>query len=139
MQEGTDSGGGEWTFPEDVRWKRVRAMLEKEASLEKEAFHMARGGEGFGLVKDEGFLQRVRAAIVEELNLGEGALEKAEGQPFLLKLLAGVLREAGDPDYQFLEEAEVGLPVGVIHPLPRTPAVFERQTKWSLEGEDWED
>ena len=100
---------------------------------------MAKGGDSFGFVRSEEALDRMRLAIVKELGLGEDALQKADGQPFFLRLLAGVLREAGDPDWRFLEEAEVGLPVGVLHPLPRTPEVFERQTKWALEGEDWED
>jgi hypothetical protein len=34
-----------------------------------------------------------------------------------------------------LKEAEEGLPVGVLNPLPRTPAIYEQQTKWSLEDD----
>eukprot|EP00438_Fugacium_kawagutii_P035385 Skav201844 [mRNA] locus=scaffold484:280511:282334:- [translate_table: standard] len=45
------------------------------------------------------------------------------------------LRSAGDPDYGFLERAQVGLPLGVSEDLPRTPAIFEKQTKWSLEDD----
>ena len=57
----------------------------------------------------------------------------AEGQPFRLRLMAAVLKAARDPDFEFLVEAEQGLPVGVDVPLPRTPAAFERQTKWRLD------
>ena len=32
----------------------------------------------------------------------------------------------------FLKEAESGLPLGVKHPLPRTPLAFERQVDWAL-------
>eukprot|EP00438_Fugacium_kawagutii_P027692 Skav213622 [mRNA] locus=scaffold2986:518811:520007:+ [translate_table: standard] len=50
-----------------------------------------------------------------------------------------LLEAAGDPDWKFLEEAKVGLPLGVLKPLPRTANVFERQTKWNLEMEEQED
>ena len=35
-----------------------------------------------------------------------------------------MLQAAGDPDRDFLQEAEDGLPVGIRCPLPRTPHVF---------------
>ena len=59
----------------------------------------------------------------------------AEGQPFPLKLIHEVLRLANDADYEFLLQAEIGLPVGVLNKLPRTPAVFEEQTSWRLEDD----
>ena len=53
-----------------------------------------------------------------------------------MRLMGRVLREAGDPDHEFLLRAEEGLPVGVREALPRTPSIYERQTKWSLEEGD---
>lgn len=57
----------------------------------------------------------------------------AEGQPFRLGLLRRVLDEAQDCDAEFLGQAEEGLPLGITNALPRTPDVFERQVKWSLD------
>ena len=41
-----------------------------------------------------------------------------------------MLAAAGDPDREFLRQAEDGLPVGILDPLPRTPHVFQKQLKW---------
>ena len=43
-----------------------------------------------------------------------------------------MLEAAGDLDRDFLRQAEEGLPVGILDPLPRTPHVFEEQLKWPL-------
>ena len=48
------------------------------------------------------------------------------------------MEAAGDPDREFLREAEIGLPVGILDPLPRTPHVFEEQLKWPLDSSRWE-
>ena len=81
---------------------------------------MARGDEGCRLVKDEG----LEAAIVEELvkfcQGGEGLKDVAQGQPFRLSLMEALLKEAGDGDYEFLDEAKAGLPLGVKSQLPMT-------------------
>ena len=53
--------------------------------------------------------------------------EIPEGQRLLLRLLRRILEAAGDTDREFLREAEIGLPVGILDPLPRTPHVFEEQ------------
>ena len=45
-----------------------------------------------------------------------------------------MLEAAGDPGRDFLRQAEEGLPVGILDPLPRTPHVFEEQLKWPLEN-----
>ena len=50
--------------------------------------------------------------------------EVTEGQPLRLKLLRKLLEAAGDPDREFLNNAEKGLPVRIRYPLPRTPRVF---------------
>ena len=60
------------------------------------------------------------------------------GQPLHLRLLRAMLEAAGDPDRDFLRQAEEGLPVGILDPLPRTPHVFEEQLKWPLENAPWE-
>eukprot|EP00435_Cladocopium_sp_Y103_P046958 s1612_g13.t1 len=45
-----------------------------------------------------------------------------------------LLDRAGDPDQKFLLQGEKGYPVGVIHPLPQTPHMYEEQTSWKFEG-----
>ena len=49
-----------------------------------------------------------------------------------LELLRWVLREIGDPDAEILGTYLEGVPLGIDQPLPRTPAVFPRKTKWKL-------
>ena len=111
-------------------------VLGSVAAVEKEAFKMARGGDGFHLVRDAHFLRRIRGVLSEKLGIADQG-EPEPGQPFFLDLLKGVLEKAGDPDWRFLEQAKSGLPLGVLQELPRTPDIFEEQVKWSLEGEDW--
>ncbi|CAE7939626.1 unnamed protein product, partial [Symbiodinium necroappetens] len=53
-------------------------------------------------------------------------------------LLRAMLEAAGDPDRDFLRQAEDGLPVGILDPLPRTPHVFAEQVKWPLDNSFWE-
>lgn len=136
---------GRWN-PEDRilpggKWIQLRRKLEEVVvkraggynSLEKECFAMATGEKGCRLVKDESMLEELRNVMAEMIGGDREVLEIAEGQPFRLRLMSSLLRDAGDPDWEFLLRAEDGLPVGVTEPLPRTPAVFEEQVKWNLE------
>ena len=50
-----------------------------------------------------------------------------------LPLIADLLRTLGDPDWQGFEKLREGVPVGVGHDFPRTPAVFEEKVKWALD------
>eukprot|EP00435_Cladocopium_sp_Y103_P030315 s433_g7.t1 len=145
-----DGGGlsspGRWQrgkrrFPMSKEWRSMRRKLEEKVveyaggpvELEKEFFRMTKGGDQFKLVRDEVLLGEVRQMLKHSLGLEENALEVPEGQPFLLRLLKGALEKAGDCDYEFLERACVGLPLGVLEPLPRTPGIFEQQVKWALD------
>ena len=129
------SPGGEWISLRRKIREALREAAGGEAALERECFAMARGDKGCKLVKDSQLLERIRRHFVDFLG-GQAELSTvAEGQPFYLKLIHGLLREAGDQDYEFLLEAESGLPLGVLHGLPRTPASFERQVKWALEDD----
>ena len=62
------------------------------------------------------------------------------GQPFFLHLLASTARVLGDPDWRILvdnrESYATGVPVGYRRRLPRTPAVFDRKTRWRSYGQD---
>ena len=77
-------------------------------------------------------------AEVEATLAVPGLIDIAEGQPLRLKLIRAILQAADDPDRDFLLQAEIGLPVGILEPLPRTPHVFEPQEKWPLENTPWE-
>ena len=62
-------------------------------------------------------------------------LHVPEFQPFLLRCLSETLRLMRDPDWRIMctdpkGNFEEGVPIGVGFKLPRTPAVYERKTKW---------
>ena len=126
--------------------RTLELILGKVGSLEqleKEAFRMAAGGEkGCTLASDTDLHHQLRElwkGWLEAQDLGEeGLLDVAPGQPLHLRLLRAMLEAAGDPDRDFLRQAEEGLPVGILDPLPRTPHVFEEQLKWPLENSPWE-
>ena len=128
--------GGDWTNFRERLWDLTLNSVGGEGALGREAFKMAKGGDHFSLVRNEAYLAEVRKLMIDCFNLEEGSDSVAEGQPFRLGLIRGLLRAAEDVDYEFLREAEKGLPLGIINPLPRTPLVYERQTKWSLEWEE---
>ena len=114
------------------------SWVGSESRLEKECFHMAtRGEKGCNLVTDMGLRQKLLE--LWEVWLGErglateGLCDITPGQPLRLRLLRALLEAAGDPDRDFLRQAEEGLPVGVKTPLPRTPHVFEEQVSWPLD------
>eukprot|EP00438_Fugacium_kawagutii_P024156 Skav213841 [mRNA] locus=scaffold315:237802:239760:+ [translate_table: standard] len=100
---------------------------------------MTRGGENFTLVRNEVLKGKLREVVARHLKIDEKDMVVATGQPFYLGLVRRILEEAGDPDCEFLRRAEEGLPVGVLEPLPRTPAAFEEQKRWPLESEGAED
>ena len=135
--------GPQWEW---LRKRTLELILAKVGSLEqleKEAFRMAAGGErGCTLASDPELHRQLRELWkdwLEAQDLGEpGLLDVAPGQPLHLKLLRAMLEAAGDPDRDFLRQAEEGLPVGILDPLPRTPHVFEEQLKWPLENSPWE-
>lgn len=49
-----------------------------------------------------------------------------------------ILKQAGDPDWNFFSELEVGVRIGVDVEMARTPQVFEERTKWNLEDVETE-
>eukprot|EP00435_Cladocopium_sp_Y103_P048779 s1206_g14.t1 len=113
--------------------KALVARAGGETRLERECFAMARGEEGCQLVQDEHLRGDLLAIMEEFCGGGKDIAEVPEGQPFRLELMRALLEKAGDGDYSFLEEAKVGLPLGVKFGLPTTPASFERQVEWALD------
>ena len=121
-----------WDWLRDRMLKLIIAKVGSEEQLEKEAFRMAAGGEqGCSLASDPELQSQLRQLWKEWLeaqDLSErGLLEVPSGQPLYLRLLRAMLEAAGDPDREFLRQAEDGLPVGILDPLPRTPHLFEEQ------------
>ena len=110
--------GSSWDWLRDRMLKLIIAKVGSEEQLEKEAFRMAAGGEqGCSLASD----LELQSQLKEWLELH-------------LRLLRAMLEGAGDPDREFLRQAEDGLPVGILDPLPRTPHVFEEQLRTSRRG-----
>jgi hypothetical protein len=63
---------------------------------------------------------------------GRPVEEVDEGQPFHLNMLSALLAEMNDPDHAILQQFRVGVTLGVLRELPRTPALYEEQIKWRL-------
>eukprot|EP00439_Symbiodinium_sp_Y106_P021091 s7191_g2.t1 len=93
--------------------KLIIAKVGSEEQLEKEAFRMAAGGE-------QG------CSLASDLELQSQLKEWLEAQ------------DLSEPGLLEVAQAEDGLPVGILGPLPRTPHVFEEQLKWPLENAPWE-
>ena len=96
--------------------KLIIAKVGSEEQLEKEAFRMAAGGEqGCSLASElQSQLRQLWKEWLEAQDLSEpGLLEVPSGQPLYLRLLRAMLEAAGDPDREFLRQAEDGLAVGI--------------------------
>lgn len=87
-------------------------------------------------------VERGRLALADLLRgvcPGEVLTAREPGQKFLLGLMKAAAKFIGDPDWEVLESYQKGVPLGVLRPLPRTPQIFEEQTRWRLPdftGED---
>ena len=106
--------------------------------LDRTPFEMAAKGEdGCRLVADPALHEKLRTAMIghlERKSPGSKDLDVVDpGQPFRLRLMSALLRDASDPDWRVFLGGIEGFPVGVKNPLPRTRDVFEPQTKWKLE------
>ena len=79
--------------------------LEREASAGESHCKLMRNEE----LQAE--MVRLLCSWLEAKELGEKGLDEIpESQPLCLRLLRRILEAAGDPDREFLREAEVGLP-----------------------------
>ena len=65
-------------------------------------------------------------------NFDASVQDVEDGQPFCLYLMFFLLREMRDPDYRLMDTLRTGVTAGILHPLPRTPALYEEQSKWRL-------
>ena len=80
---------------------------------------------------DEG--RKIIASIIGVDHI-KGVFDVADRQPSHLNLAAHLAQALGDPDWRILAAAKdsytTGVPVGYRERLPRTPAVYERKTRW---------
>lgn len=57
-----------------------------------------------------------------------------KGQPLLLPMIEEFLRLSGDPDYRVFYSSSQsfckGVTLGLLHKMPRVPAVFARKCRW---------
>ena len=112
------------------------------SKLDKACFEMAvKGEQGCNLVKDENIRDKLLESMTSSLEKNGwkvGEIDRiSEGQPFRLRLMQALLQQLGDSDHKFLLDGEVGFPVGVLNPLPRTPHMYEEQTSWKLEEDPY--
>eukprot|EP00435_Cladocopium_sp_Y103_P024615 s4687_g6.t1 len=107
---------------------------EQLGDLRTMAFKLATGKlEGSPFDKDS--IDAVRKRWAALLPMPANATKRAEGQPFLLDMMAQTLKIQGDPDYEILvshkDSFASGVPVGYGEPIPPAPEVFRLRTKQS--------
>ena len=80
-------------------------------------------------------MDQVAARKVEEAMALRGfardGLPEHPGNVIDMELLGFVARELGDPDWRALAIYRRGVRLGWHHRMPRTPAVYERKTRWA--------
>ena len=77
------------------------------------------------LLQKDGFVRAHRASL--------------PGEVIDFQLFRGLLEHLGDPDTSIMDHCLVGVRVGVGARLPRTPAVWDRKTRWRKLDDDGED
>ena len=151
------SSPGRWAkedrcYPQGKRWQVLRDSLLRHLMQCKLRDGSVLGSAGIQkillqlactpktTVFDEAWLQGgrdiIRGWLLKQTgDFDHGAPEIEPGQPFCLTYIFGLLREMNDPDFAFFDELRGRVTAGILHPLPRVPAVFEPQTKWRLESD----
>jgi hypothetical protein len=83
-------------------------------------------------------VEKVRGEVVDLLNLAGHPTSRRTGdrdQKIHIRLLQALLRAAGDPDADYLDQVAVGVRLGVGVDLGRAPAIFEEKLKWTVKEE----
>ena len=74
---------------------------------------------------DKEKMRRLRNIMAQGVGMTpQQAEEVPEGQPFHLGLMTGLLKSAGDPDWEYPKSLEHGVPLGVNEELPGSPGVW---------------
>ena len=109
-------------------------VREQVGDLRMMAFKLATGKLAESPFSNEA-LDKLRKRWAALLPVPSSAVQKAEGQPFLLDLMAQTLKIQGDPDSEILVASKdsftTGVPVGYEEPIPPAPEVFRTRTKQS--------
>ena len=134
------SGGQFWEELRTGSLELIQCHLGHGLTLDRACFEMAvKGDAGCGIVKDEQLKDKLRKFWISLLRKYGSTQEDldhvATGQPFFLRLIKELLAFGEDADREFLSQGEVGFPVGVLSPLPRTPHMYEEQSSWRLEDD----
>ena len=139
-------------YPQGRRWDNLRQLLHQALLEHQEGGGKPWGAEGIQRAllrlcctpKSDVFLpslvEKGRKIIKTWLkaqcaDFDELEADIAEGQPFLLNMMYFLLRDMGDADYKIFHQFKTGVTAGIMHPLPRNPAIFEEQVTWRLPSE----
>ncbi len=114
-------------------WTRLRGLLHVlRKSAQQIMSELLKGGQ-----TESPFRQLVLQELVDDAHriLGDDAVPLPHDRPCVvrLRLLRAILREAADPDAEAMLGFIEGVPIGVGLRLPRTPAVYDRRVRWSLD------
>ena len=130
------------SFPEGKRWDTLRSDIRNvlshltDTDVLKCLISLSLGR---GDLFQESWAIQIRSIIHSWLGRQTGDYNAEHGpvqsprQPFFLDLIYGVLREGLDPDFEIFSKFPEGVTLGVLQPLPRTPAIYEEQVAWRLE------
>ena len=130
-------------FPMDQCWQQIRLKLD--AVLGNDETVILKQLAVLACHREELFCKQwvtdTRDIVHEWLGKQAGDYNAAdppvaeEGQPFFLDLVHGILRQARDADFSFYSHLGKGVTLGVEHPLPHVPALYELQTTWRLQDD----
>lgn len=128
-------------FPEGKRWEDLRAeiagFIHKDLDETGVLKHIAALAVGVDIFNHQWVLD-TRKTLHSWMGRQSGSYDSsgepfmAPGQPFFLKLAFGLLCEVRDADCMLFQNLHEGVSIGVLSPLPHTPALYELQSKWRL-------
>lgn len=135
---------GKRRFPDGKRWEDLRASLAAVIRKDLDEMGVLKHVAALAVSKDifnHNWVLETRQVLHSWMARqcgsypGEGPPVIAEGQPFYLDLIKGLLAEMRDADFMLYGELAGGVTLGVLHPLPHTPALYELQTAWRLKDD----
>ena len=129
-----------------VRLRRVREILQsalddwpRGGGLElDQLFDKLAEGRVESNPLGESFCEEVRKAVLTVFQdaLHDGRPKPGDrAQPIHVRLLEAMLHEGNDPDARGMAQFATGVRLGVGAKMPRTPAVYQRKTRWRLESQ----